>query len=261
MSETINVLVEREGEVSIVTLNAPEVLNAFSPDMALEIASTMTGEVAAGARALVVTGAGRGFCAGANLGGAGVGEGKTDVLGMMEPYYKPLARAFADAPVPVVTAVNGVAAGAGASLALAGDIIVAAKSANFVFTFANLGLTPDVGGTWLVARAAGRVRALEMALLAGKMSAEKAERCNLVTEVVDDDLLMDRAREIAVKLAAMPTKSLALIKQQVRKALEDSFEATLQVEAESQQAAVTTDDFKEGVMAFAERRAPQFKGK
>ncbi len=261
MSETINVLVEREGEVSIVTLNAPEVLNAFSPDMALEIASTMTGEVAAGARALVVTGAGRGFCAGANLGGAGVGEGKTDVLGMMETYYKPLARAFADAPVPVVTAVNGVAAGAGASLALAGDIIVAAKSANFVFTFANLGLTPDVGGTWLVARAAGRVRALEMALLAGKMSAEKAERCNLVTEVVDDDLLMDRAREIAVKLAAMPTKSLALIKQQVRKALEDSFEATLQVEAESQQAAVTTDDFKEGVMAFAERRAPQFKGK
>ena len=261
MSETANVLVEREGDVAVVTLNAPEVLNAFSPDMALEIAATMAGEVAAGARALVVTGAGRGFCAGANLGGAGVGEGKTDVLGMMETYYKPLARAFADAPVPVVTAVNGVAAGAGASLALAGDIILAAKSANFVFTFANLGLTPDVGGTWLVARAAGRVRALEMALLTGKMSAEKAERCNLVTEVVDDDMLMDRAREVAAKLAAMPTRSLALIKQQVRKALEESFEATLQVEAESQQAAVTTEDFKEGVKAFAERRAPQFKGR
>lgn len=261
MADAGNVLVEREGEVSIVTLNAPDVLNAFTPDMALEIAATMAGEVAAGARALVVTGAGRGFCAGANLGGAGVGEGKTDVLGMMETYYKPLARAFADAPVPVVTAVNGVAAGAGASLALAGDIILAARSANFVFTFANLGLTPDVGGTWLVARAAGRVRALEMALLAGKMSAEKAERCNLVTEVVDDDMLMNRAREIAVKLAAMPTRSLALIKQLVRLALEQSFEATLQVEAESQQAAVTTDDFKEGVLAFAERRAPQFKGR
>lgn len=261
MSESGNVLVEREGAVSIVTLNAPQVLNAFTPDMALEIAAAMNGEVLAGARALIVTGAGRGFSAGANLGGAGVGEGKSDVLGMMETYYKPLARAFADAPVPIVTAVNGVAAGAGASLALAGDIIVAAKSANFVFTFANLGLTPDVGGTWLVARAAGRVRALEMALLAGKMSAEKAERCNLVTEVVDDEALMARAREIAVKLAAMPTRSLALIKQQVRAALEQSFEASLQVEAESQQATVETEDFKEGVKAFAERRAPDFKGR
>jgi 2-(1,2-epoxy-1,2-dihydrophenyl)acetyl-CoA isomerase len=261
MSESGNVLVEREGAVSIVTLNAPQVLNAFTPDMALEIAAAMNGEVLAGARALIVTGAGRGFSAGANLGGAGVGEGKSDVLGMMETYYKPLARAFADAPVPIVTAVNGVAAGAGASLALAGDIIVAAKSANFVFTFANLGLTPDVGGTWLVARAAGRVRALEMALLAGKMSAEKAERCNLVTEVVDDEALMARAREIAVKLAAMPTRSLALIKQQVRAALDQSFEASLQVEAESQQAAVETEDFKEGVKAFAERRAPDFKGR
>jgi 2-(1,2-epoxy-1,2-dihydrophenyl)acetyl-CoA isomerase len=261
MSEAGKVLVERQGAVSIVTLNAPEVLNAFTPDMALEIAAAMNGEVAAGARALLVTGAGRGFCAGANLGGAGQGEGTTDVLSMMETYYKPLARAFADAPVPIVTAVNGVAAGAGASLALAGDIIIAARSANFVFTFANLGLTPDVGGTWLVARAAGRVRALEMALLTGKMSAEKAERCNLVTEVVDDDKLMERALEVAVKLAAMPTRSLALIKQQVRAALEQSFEATLQVEAESQQVAVTTEDFQEGVRAFAERRAPNFKGR
>jgi 2-(1,2-epoxy-1,2-dihydrophenyl)acetyl-CoA isomerase len=261
MSEAGNVLVERDGDVAIVTLNAPQVLNAFTPDMALEIVDAMNGAVADGARALLVTGAGRGFCAGANLGGAGVGEGKADVLGMMETYYKPLARAFADAPVPVITAVNGVAAGAGASLALAGDIIIAAKSANFVFTFANLGLTPDVGGTWLVARAAGRVRALEMALLSGKMSAEKAERCNLVTEVVEDEALMERAREVAAKLAAMPTKTLALIKQQVRRALEESFEGSLQVEAESQQAAVVTEDFKEGVRAFAERRAPQFKGR
>lgn len=261
MAETGDVLVEREGAVSIVTLNAPQVLNAFTDEMARAITGAMAGEVAAGARALVVTGAGRGFCAGANLGGGGIGEGKIDLLGLMESTYKPLARAFADAPVPVVTAVNGVAAGAGASLALAGDIIIAARSANFVFTFANLGLTPDLGGTWLVARAAGRVRALEMALLAGKMSAEKAERCNLVTEVVDDDKLMERAREVAAKLAAMPTKSLSLIKQQVRRALEESFEAMLQIEAESQLAATATDDFKEGVLAFAERRAPQFKGR
>ncbi|MCB2048021.1 MAG: enoyl-CoA hydratase/isomerase family protein [Novosphingobium sp.] len=261
MSETANVLVEREGDVAVVTLNAPQVLNAFTPGMALEIADAMNAAVLAGARALLVTGAGRGFCAGANLADAGVGAGKSDVLGMMETYYKPLARAFVDAPVPVVTAVNGVAAGAGASLALAGDVIVAARSANFVFTFANIGLTPDCGGTWLVAHAAGRVRALEMALLGGKMSAEKAERCNLVTEVVDDDMLMDRAREIATKAAAMPTRTLALIKQQVRAALEQSFEASLQVEGECQQQAVLTEDFREGVMAFAERRPPDFKGR
>jgi 2-(1,2-epoxy-1,2-dihydrophenyl)acetyl-CoA isomerase len=260
MAETGNVLVERDGAVSTITLNAPQVLNAFTPDMAREITDVMAGEVAAGARALIVTGAGRGFCAGANLAGVG-GGGKADVLDLMETAYKPLARAFADSPVPIVTAVNGVAAGAGASLALAGDIIVAARSANFVFTFANLGLTPDVGGTWLVARGAGRVRALEMALLTGKMSAEKAERCNLVTEVVDDAELLDRAREIAAKLAAMPTKTLALIKQQVRAALESSFEQSLEVEAQFQKAATETGDFREGMLAFAERRQPQFTGR
>jgi 2-(1,2-epoxy-1,2-dihydrophenyl)acetyl-CoA isomerase len=260
MIDHADVVTEREGAVSIVTLNRPDVLNAFTPQMAGEIVAAMAGEVAGGVRALIVTGAGRGFCAGANLAGVG-GGGKADVLGLMENVYKPLARAFADSPVPIVTAVNGVAAGAGASLALAGDIIVAANSASFVFTFANLGLTPDVGGTWLVARGAGRVRALEMALLTGKMSAAKAERCNLVTEVVEDAALMARAREVATKLAAMPTRTLALIRQQVRAALELSFEASLEVEAVSQQAATETEDFREGMLAFAERRPPQFKGR
>lgn len=260
MAEGSKVRIERNGTVSTVAFNSPEVLNAFTPEMALEISAAINGEAEGGARALIVTGTGRGFCAGANLAGV-AGNGKADVIGMMEEFYKPLARAFADCPVPIVTAVNGVAAGAGASLAFAGDIIIAARSANFVFTFANLALTPDVGGTWLVARAAGRVRALEMALLAEKMSAEKAERCNLVTEVVDDERLMDRAMEVAQKLAAMPTKTLALIREQVRAALESSFEASLDVEARCQQASTETEDFREGMKAFAERRPPAFKGR
>lgn len=260
MAEGGKVRIERKGAVSIVAFNSPEVLNAFTPEMALEISAAITGEATGGARALIVTGTGRGFCAGANLSGIG-GGGKADVIGMMEDFYKPLARAFADCPVPIVTAVNGVAAGAGASLAFAGDIIIAARSANFVFTFAKLGLTPDVGGTWLVARAAGRVRALEMALLAEKFSAEKAERCNLVTEVVDDEQLMERAMEVAEKLAAMPTKTLALIREQVRAALESSFEASLDVEARCQQASTETEDFREGMLAFAERRPPHFTGR
>lgn len=255
-----NLLTGRDGAVSSITFNCPEVLNAFTPQMAIEIAEAMASEVAAGARALIVAGTGRGFCSGANLAAAG-GGGKADVIGMMETMYKPLARAFADAPVPVVTAVNGIAAGAGASLAFAGDVILAARSASFVFTFANLGLAPDVGGTWLVARAAGRVRALEMALLAEKFSAEKAERCNLVTEVVDDEALMGRAMEVAQKLAAMPTRSLALIRQQVRAALESSFEASLEVEAQTQKLCAGTEDFREGLAAFAERRKPVFKGR
>lgn len=259
MAEGSKVRIERKGTVSIVAFNDPEVLNAFTPDMALEISAAIAAEATGGARALIVTGTGRGFCAGANL--SGIGGGKADVIGMMEEFYKPLARAFANCPVPIVTAVNGVAAGAGASLAFAGDIIIAARSANFVFTFAKLGLTPDVGGTWLVARTAGRVRALEMALLAEKFSAEKAERCNLVTEVVDDEQLMDRALEVAEKLAAMPTRTLALIREQVRAALESSFEASLDVEARCQQASTETEDFREGMLAFAERRPPRFTGR
>ncbi|MBV1916771.1 MAG: enoyl-CoA hydratase/isomerase family protein [Sphingomonadaceae bacterium] len=259
MSDKRNVLVERKGAVSKVIFNCPEQLNAFTPEVAIEIAQVMAGEVEGGARALIVTGNGRGFCSGANLAGA-ADAGGADLLGLMEDVYKPLARAFADSPVPIVTAVNGVAAGAGASLAFAGDIIIAARSANFVFTFANLGLTPDVGGTWLVARAAGRVRALEMALLTGKMSAEKACNCDLVTEVVDDEELMARAMEVAEKLAAMPTKTLGLIRQLVRDAIESSFEQSLEAEAQAQNAATKSRDFKEGMTAFAQRRAPNFTG-
>ena len=261
MPDEPTILVDRNGTVSTITLNSPEALNAFTEDMASDFTAAMTGEVEAGARALIVTGAGRAFCAGANLAGDDMGTGKFDVVALMEKTYKPLVRAFSESPVPIVTAVNGVAAGAGASLAFAGDIILAARSAQFVYTFANLGLCPDLGGTWLVARSAGRVRALEMALLAGKISAEKAERCNLVTEVVDDEQLMDHAAEVASKLARMPTKSLALIRQQVRLALETSFEASLDVEAQNQAQAVKTSDFSEGVTAFAERRKPVFTGR
>ncbi|MDG2004715.1 MAG: enoyl-CoA hydratase-related protein, partial [Novosphingobium sp.] len=164
-------------------------------------------------------------------------------------------------PVPVVTAVNGPAVGGGASLALAGDIIIAARSAYFMLSFARIGLVPDVGATWLVARATGRVRALQMALLADRMPAEEAFAAGLVSQLVDNESLAETSEQVANKLAGMPTRTLSLIRQQVRSALESSFAQSLDEERDNQEAASATADFKEGIAAFKERRPPVFTGK
>jgi 2-(1,2-epoxy-1,2-dihydrophenyl)acetyl-CoA isomerase len=259
MSETPNLLIERIGNAAKLVLNRPEQLNAFTKEMALDLASALNRLVADGARAILVTGAGRAFCSGASL--EKTASKNADIGATIDTYYMPLARTLADLPVPLVTAVNGVAAGAGAAIALSGDIILAARSSSFMLAFAKIALVPDFGATWLVARAAGRVRALEMALLGERMPAEEAKQAGLVTRLVDDDTLMQQSEQICMRLADMPTRTLGLIRQQVRAALESSFEQTLHIERDNQTICARTDDFREGAAAFREKRTPVFTGK
>jgi len=245
--------------VATITLNRPEQLNALTPDMLLEIPRALNRAVDAGARAILITGAGRAFCAGAALGG-GATPGVTDLGETIATYYNPLAEALSASPVPLVSAVNGPAAGAGASIALAADVIVAAESAYLLLAFANIGLVPDAGATWLVAKSAGRVKAMEMALLGERMSAEEAHRYGLVTRVAADAELMTVATALARKLAEMPTQALGLIRRQIRDALDLSFQDALALEGENQRRAGFTDDYVEAVEAFKAKRRPVFKG-
>jgi 2-(1,2-epoxy-1,2-dihydrophenyl)acetyl-CoA isomerase len=257
MSENPDILIERLDNVVRLTLNRPQQMNAVTPQMVLALPRILDQAVKDGARAIILTGAGNAFCSGAALGG---GPGSGETREQFDSLYNPLARSLARLPVPLVTAVNGGAVGAGASLALAGDIILAARSSYFMLSFARIGLVPDVGSTWLIARAAGRVRALQMALLADRMPAEEAHSGGLVTEVVDDHQLTQTAEQVARQLAAMPTRALGLIRQQIRMALENSFDHLLDVERDHQAIATQTDDFREGITAFKERRKPIFSG-
>ncbi|RYY32555.1 MAG: 2-(1,2-epoxy-1,2-dihydrophenyl)acetyl-CoA isomerase, partial [Sphingomonadales bacterium] len=210
-----------------------------------------------GARAILLTGEGRGFCAGASLKAIGGGEPGDQ----LRRHYNPVQQAMADSPIPIVTAINGPAAGAGAAIALGGDIVVAASHSYLLLAFANIGLVPDAGATWLIAKAAGRAKVLEMALLGEKLPAHDAKEAGLVTHVVDESALFDAAMDYARRLAAMPTVALGLIRKQVKAALSGTLEETLALEAEHQTLAGRSQDFQEGVAAFLQRRKPEFKGK
>lgn len=252
------VIYERDGDVAIIRLNRPDELNALTMDMLDMLAASVKRAGEDGARALLLTGQGRAFCAGASLSSGGAAG---DLGERLRGHYNPLTQAIADSAIPVVTALNGPAAGAGASIALTGDIIVAARSAYLLLAFANIGLVPDAGATWLVAKAAGRAKVLEMALLGERMSAEDALAAGLVTRVVDDTELFDAAMVLARKLAAMPTVALGLIRKQVKAALSGTLEDTLALEADHQAIAGQSADFREGVAAFLQKRKPEFTGK
>lgn len=246
-------------KVATIALNRPDRLNAITPQLFEEMSAALDKAQADGARAILLTGEGRAFCSGADLQAEG---GLPDDPGeLLDSHYNPLAEKFADLPIPVVSAVNGLAAGAGCSLALWGDYVIAARSAYFLLAFVNIGLVPDAGATWLVAKAVGRAHALEMMLLGERIPAEKAEAWGLINRVVDDAVLIDEARALATRLANGPTQAMAMIRRSVRRALSDDLSDTLARERGDQKTAGETADFKEGVAAFLEKRPARYEGK
>jgi 2-(1,2-epoxy-1,2-dihydrophenyl)acetyl-CoA isomerase len=249
-----------EDGVARLTLNCPDVLNSLSPAMLKGIPAKLLEAVDLGARCVLIDAAGRAFCTGARLDAANARE-RRDLGQIIDEFYNPLAMTMAELPIPIVSAVQGPAAGAGVSLALGADIIVAARSAYFMLAFSGIGLVPDAGATWLVANAVGRVKALELMLLGEKMSAEDAHAAGLITRLVEDEALPEAALSLATKLAKRPTQALGLIRRQVRSAIDSPLEQALAVERENQRTSGFSEDFAEGVIAFKEKRTPNFKGR
>ena len=247
--------------VAILTLNRPDKLNSFTWEMHQEVKAAFDELEAASVRALLITGAGRGFCAGQDLADPHFKlDEDFDVGQTLDENFNPLVRRIKALPLPVICAVNGVAAGAGANIALACDIVLAARSASFLQAFARIGLVPDAGGTWSLVRALGEARAKGLAMLAEPLPAEKAGQWGLIWQVLDDDELMPAAIAMAEKLAARPTAAFALIKQAMHTASSNGFSDQLDVERDLQRKASKTHDFREGVQAFLEKRKPRFKG-
>lgn len=257
------ITVERRGHVAVLTLNNPDRLNALSAVMRDEVAGVLAASRADDAvRALVLTGAGRGFCAGQDLSDVSIapGVGEVDLGAAIEQHYGPLVLALRNLPMPVLCAVNGVAAGAGANLALACDIVIAARSANFVESFCKLGLIPDTGGTYFLPRLVGTARAMGLAMLGDKLSAEQAERWGLIWKCVDDTALADEIDALARHFASAPTLGLARTKQAIYASPDNPLAAQLDLERDLMRELGRSADYREGVAAFAERRAPQFTG-
>lgn len=261
MVEAPSVLWEMQAGVAVLRLNRPDRLNALTLELLHRLRLTLIEAVEKGARAVLVTGEGRAFCSGADLAASQAGTGDRNLGDALRTHYNPLTETFAALPVPVVTALNGAAAGAGVSIALSGDIVVAARSSYLLLAFANIGLVPDAGATWLIGKAAGRAKLLEMALLGERLSAEAALDAGLITRVVDDDALLSTAMELARKLAEMPTVALGLIRKQSAVALTGTLSELLEIEAEHQRLAAKTEDFREGVAAFMQKRKPSFSGR
>jgi 2-(1,2-epoxy-1,2-dihydrophenyl)acetyl-CoA isomerase len=260
MAETLSV--EQDGAVVTVTLNRPDKLNSFNEAMHGELRLALDRIEADGSvRAVLLTGAGRGFCAGQDLGDRNVAADRDIDLGAtLEAHYNPLIRRLRALDRPTVCAVNGVAAGAGANLALACDIVLAARSARFIQAFCKIGLVPDTGGTYFLPRLVGEARARGLALLGEPLSAEQAEAWGLVWKCVDDERLLAEARALAQQLAAGPTKGLGLIKRALRASLANDLERQLDLERDLQREAGRSADYREGVSAFMQKRQPVFRG-
>jgi 2-(1,2-epoxy-1,2-dihydrophenyl)acetyl-CoA isomerase len=254
-----SVLVATQGAVRVLTLNRPQALNSFTGQMhGLLLAALDEAAADAGVRSLVVTGSGRGFCAGQDLNDPALGGADLDVGGVVERFYKPLALRVRSMPVPVIAAVNGVAAGAGANFALGCDLVLAARSASFIQAFSKIALVPDCGGTWLLPRLAGRARALGLAMTGDKLSAEEAQRIGLIWQCVEDSMLMESALALAGRLASMPTRALAQTRAAIDEAAGIGYAEALSMEARRQDTLGRAHDAREGIAAFVEKRAPRF---
>jgi 2-(1,2-epoxy-1,2-dihydrophenyl)acetyl-CoA isomerase len=264
-----HVVLDVSGAVATITLDHQEVMNALSADMlksladALDMVALRKDEV----RCVMLTGAGRAFCTGANLQGRGGGEAagehplRSGAGAALETTFHPVLRRLRDLHCPIVSAVNGAAAGAGMSVALMGDMVLMARSAYFLQAFRRIGLVPDCGSTWLLPRLVGRARALELSLMGDKLPAETALQWGLINRVVDDAALMSEARKLAEDLASGPTQALGLIRRLYWASPENSYEEQLDLERQLQQRAGATEDFREGVTAFLEKRPAKFTGR
>ena len=255
--------VAQRDAVRVLTLNRPAALNTFTQAMHVELRAALDGAAADPAvRAVLITGAGRGFCAGQDLNDPGMAagaDGKPDIGAVIERNSKPLALRLQAMPVPVVCAVNGVAAGAGANFAFCCDIVLAARSASFIQAFSRIGLIPDCGGTWLLPRLVGRSRALALALTGDKLPAADAERFGLIWQVVDDAELPAQALALAGRLAALPSKALVATRQALDASQSLSLDGALTLEARVQGELGRAHDFTEGVTAFQQKRPAAFK--
>jgi 2-(1,2-epoxy-1,2-dihydrophenyl)acetyl-CoA isomerase len=255
--------IAQRGAVRVLTLNRPAALNSFNQAMHAELREALDGAARdPDVRAVMITGAGRGFCAGQDLNDPGMAagaDGKPDIAAVIEKNYRPLALRLQAMPVPVICAVNGVAAGAGANFAFGCDIVLAARSASFIQAFSKIGLIPDCGGTWLLPRLAGRARALALALTGDKLSAADAERFGLIWQVVDDADLQAQAFALAMRLASQPSRALAATRHAMDASQALSLDDALGLEARLQGELGRADDFAEGVAAFQQKRPAHFK--
>jgi 2-(1,2-epoxy-1,2-dihydrophenyl)acetyl-CoA isomerase len=258
-----SILFEVDSGIARLTLNRPDKLNSFNVQMHAEVRQALSSVPESGARVLVLTGAGRGFCAGQDLSDRAVAPGSQGVdLGeSIENRYNPLVLTLRNLAMPVIAAVNGVAAGAGANIALACDIVIAARSASFVQAFSKLGLIPDSGGTWFLPRLVGDARAMGLTLLGNKLPADQAAAWGLIWQCVEDAELTATVDAMARQFAVAPTRGLAATKQALRRSWQNSFKEQLDVERDVQRELGRSSDYAEGVAAFTEKRSPRFTGR
>ena len=260
MSETV--LVETHGDWMQITLNRPDKLNCLNKSMHLALRAALQQAHDQAARAVLITGAGRGFCAGQDLGDRrpGTSNWPPDLQQSLNDYFNPNIKLITSLPAPVICAVNGVAAGAGMSIALACDMVLAADSASFIQSFSKIGLVPDAGSSWILPRRVGMARAMGLALTATPLSAADAEAWGLIWKRYEDDALLQAARAMAEQLASGPTAAFASTKMLMQRAATADIETQLDHEARAQKLCATSTDYTEGVQAFLDKRAPRFTG-
>lgn len=261
MEDSNTILFELEGHVAKITLNRPQAYNSFNREMALALQARLDQcREDPQVRAIYLTGAGKAFCAGQDLQEVAAEDGP-EMTTILTEHYNPIILRLREIEKPVVAAVNGVAAGAGANIALACDVVVAAESASFIQAFSKIGLIPDSGGTFFLPRLIGFQKASALMMLGDKLSAGEAERIGMIYEALPDEGFGEKSMEVARRLSLMPTKGLGYTKRALNHSLSNSLERQLAVEDELQSAAGQTEDYKEGVNAFLEKRKPVFKGR
>lgn len=249
----------RENDIALITMNRADVMNALNTQMRAEITHAFQ-RGARKARVIVLTGAGRAFCSGQDLGDR-ANAGNLDLERTLRDEYEPMLRAIIDCPIPTIAAVNGAAAGAGANLALACDVVIASESAYFMQAFTRIGLIPDAGGTYILPRTMGMAKAMGAALFADKISAREADKWGLIWEAVEDDAFENRWKARAAHLAQGPTKAYASVKRVIRESWNNDLEEQLAMEASEQGACGQSRDFREGVLSFVKKRKPDFEGR